>query len=76
MATYKYKRKYQKQIQSLWKPEYNALAHYNGQKYKGVVHEPEYVRVMEVIQKDYNENYLPKTRELRGKGLRRTWFGL
>jgi hypothetical protein len=76
MATYTLKRKYAKILAAAWKPEYDVLAIYNGEKANGITHDPEYDKWAKTVQEDYNHNYLPLSRQYRGdKYHRRLWFG-
>ena len=40
--------------EEFWEQRFNALATYNSEVSRGLVHTPEYVRRMAVMQADYN----------------------
>lgn len=42
-------------MEDFWLPEFNALAQYNSEKARGIVHTPEYNKAMEIMQEKYNE---------------------
>jgi hypothetical protein len=48
----------------LWKPEYDALACFNAERARGIVHDAQYVARMAEVQRDYDENYLPASRAM------------
>lgn len=41
-----------------WDNKYNALAIYNGEKNRGLLHDAEYVIKMQKLQVEYNEKVL------------------
>ena len=43
---------------SFWKHEYNALANYNSEVSRGIVHTDFWISKMEQLQKEYNEELL------------------
>lgn len=53
------------EFEKLWKPEYHQLAQYNSECSRGIVHTPAWAERMKIIQKDYDDNYMPAIRKLR-----------
>ena len=48
-----------------WRPEWNALAKYNGERMRGVVHDPTWVEYMERVQAEYTAAHEQETLTLR-----------
>jgi hypothetical protein len=38
-------------MKNFWLPEFDALAQYNAERSRGIMHTPEYIREMEILQK-------------------------
>jgi hypothetical protein len=58
------RRKRRRDYEVLWKPEYDALARFNTERARGIMHDAQYVARMAEVQRDYDENYLPASRVL------------
>jgi hypothetical protein len=50
--------------EALWRPEYDALARFNGERARGIMHDAQYAARMAEVQCDYDENYLPASRAM------------
>jgi hypothetical protein len=42
-------------MKNFWLPEFDALAQYNAERSRGIMHTPEYIREMEILQKIYSD---------------------
>ena len=68
-------------MDKFWLPEFEALAQYNSEKSRGIMHSPEYSEAMKKLQEKYNErlaNFNAAQQSVQRMGLLARlskWFG-
>jgi hypothetical protein len=68
LPIYRLDRASRRKLEALRRPEYHALATYNAEVARGIVHTPEYDEYMAQVQRDWKETYQPAAQKIWDAG--------